>query len=443
MDGFFDGFETEFVGGAVDVAAFHAAARQPHGEAVVVVVATIDLAGVGSGGREFDDGCAAEFAAPDHEGVVEHAALFEIFEEGADGLVAFAGEAAVVDLDIVVGVPRLAVAVPDLDEADPFFEETAGGEELAALGGVAVKLANGGGFAGDGERVGGLKLHAEGEFVRLDAGLELGFVLPFGGVAGVEFLEQVELGALFGRRGRGVADVFDEAVDVGKRGVDVITLIDAGEKTALPVLRFLDRVAAGAHGDEAGEILVFGAEAVGDPRAEGGAREAGVAAVHQHERRLVVGNVGVHRADHGDFVDARGDMREEFADLDTGLTVFFEFERRAERSAGFPLGLEVEGERFAVVFRESWFRVEGVDLGRAAVGKNVDDAFGFGGEVGRARGERVVEVDGAHAGRGVGEEVWPGEGGEAEGTETDAAAIQEITAGEEVILEARGVVGHG
>ena len=66
------------------------------------------------------------------------------------------GEAAVVDLDIVVGVPRLADAVPDLDEADPFFEETAGGEELAALGGVAVELANGGGFAGDGECVGGL-----------------------------------------------------------------------------------------------------------------------------------------------------------------------------------------------------------------------------------------------------------------------------------------------
>lgn len=116
--------------------------------------------------------------------------------------------------------------------------------------------------------------------------------------------------------------MFDEAVDVGKRGVDVIALINAGEKTALPVLRFLDRVAAGAHGYEAGEILVFGAEAVGDPRAEGGAREAGVAAVHQHERRLMVGNVGVHGADHGDFVDARGDMREEFADLDTGLAVF-------------------------------------------------------------------------------------------------------------------------
>ena len=39
VDYFFDGFEAEFVGGAVDVAAFDAAAGHPDGEAVGVVVA--------------------------------------------------------------------------------------------------------------------------------------------------------------------------------------------------------------------------------------------------------------------------------------------------------------------------------------------------------------------------------------------------------------------
>ena len=41
-----DRLEAELVGRAVDVAALDAAAGQPHGEAVVVVVAAVDLAGV-------------------------------------------------------------------------------------------------------------------------------------------------------------------------------------------------------------------------------------------------------------------------------------------------------------------------------------------------------------------------------------------------------------
>ena len=95
-----------------------------------------------------------------------------------------------------------------------------------------------------------------------------------------------------------------------------------------------------------------------------------------------------------------------------------------------------------MVLGERRFGVEGVDLGRAAVGEDMDDAFGLRGKVRRAWGEGVVEVDGADAGGGFGEEVGAGEGGEAEGAEADPTAMEEITAGEEMILEARGVVGH-
>ena len=57
----------------------------------------------------------------------------------------------------------------------------------------------------------------------------------------------------------------------------------AGQKGRLPVLRFRDRVAAGTHGDEAGQILVFAAQSIGDPRADAGAELPALAAVHQHE----------------------------------------------------------------------------------------------------------------------------------------------------------------
>ena len=63
--------------------------------------------------------------------------------------------------------------VPDLDDAHAALDETAGDKELFALLAGAVGGAGGFGFFGDVERVGGLGLHAEAEFERLDAGFQL------------------------------------------------------------------------------------------------------------------------------------------------------------------------------------------------------------------------------------------------------------------------------
>ena len=154
-----------------------------------------------------------------------------------------------VDLDVVVAVPRLAVAVPDLDEAHALFEQPPRGEQLPALHVVAVQGSDSRRFARNRKDVGRLHLHAVGEFVGLDPRLQLGVVLA--------------------------------------------------------------------------------------PR-----RVAGVAAIHQHERRLVIGHVGVQGADYRDVVDARGDVREELADLDAALAVFLKREGRAKGRAGLALGRE-------------------------------------------------------------------------------------------------------
>src|SRR6059058_6030858 len=47
VDLVFDGLKTKFVRGAVNVAAPHTAARHPHREAVMVVVASVYFAGIG------------------------------------------------------------------------------------------------------------------------------------------------------------------------------------------------------------------------------------------------------------------------------------------------------------------------------------------------------------------------------------------------------------
>jgi hypothetical protein len=63
--------------------AFDAAAGHPHREAARVVVAAVVL-GVRPPGLVAR---AAEFAAPDDEGVVEHAALLQVLDQAGAGLV--------------------------------------------------------------------------------------------------------------------------------------------------------------------------------------------------------------------------------------------------------------------------------------------------------------------------------------------------------------------
>ena len=218
------------------------------------------------------------------------------------------GQVAVVDLEVVVAVPRLAGAVPDLHEPHAALDQPAGDENLPGLHAGAVHVADVLRLAADVERLGRLGLHAEAELERLDAGLERGVVLPRLQVAGIEPLQQVELLALLRQRDAVVADVLDELLDRRVLRVDVRAFVDAGQEARLPVLRFLDRIADGAHGDERRQVLVLAAQAVAQPGAEAGPNLPGVAAVHQQQRRLVVRHVGVHRADHGDVVDRLGDV---------------------------------------------------------------------------------------------------------------------------------------
>ena len=74
----FDGLEAELVGGSVDESSFHATAGHPHREAERVMVAAVAVLG---------DGCPAELAAPDHQGVVEQPSTLQVGQEPGDRLV--------------------------------------------------------------------------------------------------------------------------------------------------------------------------------------------------------------------------------------------------------------------------------------------------------------------------------------------------------------------
>ena len=174
-------------------------------------------------------------------------------------------------------------------------------------------------------------------------------------------------------------------------GVDVGPLVGAGEERSAPVLGRHDRIAARTHRDEAGQVLVLRAQAVGDPGAHAGALQAAVAAIHQHQRRFMIGHVGIHRSDDAEVVDVLlGRAGEQLAHLDAAPAVFAECKGRAQRGAGLALGAEIRVRQgLAVVSRQERLGVEGVDLRRPAVHEQVDDLSGLAGELGRFRRHRA------------------------------------------------------
>ncbi len=385
------GFVAVVVGEAVVHAAFDAAAGHPEGEAFVVVVASVGALAVGG---------AAELAAPDDEGVLEEIALFEVLKEAGDGLVDLTAVVFEGGSEVGVVVP---VAVGDFDEADARFDEFAGHEALFAegVGGAfadAVEFLGGGGFFAEVHDVGDFGLHAEGEFVGFDDAVDFGAdaaVELFAGL--VEFLDEVELGALGVGVEAGVFDVGHAGVLATKAAGELLgdgeaiatefgALIDGGEEgTAVGA----GGVAGGIDGDEAGEVFVFGAEAVEGPGSEGGADELGGAGVELGEGLGVGGEVGGHGVDDAEIIGVFGDVGEEAGNPEAAFAVPFEFP-----FGGHEVGSAVAsgggGGGFASVGDEFGFVVEGVDVGGGSLHAEEDDVFGFSGEVGGLGGERAA-----------------------------------------------------
>lgn len=203
----FDDVVREVVGFSVDGAAFGAAAGHPHGEATRVVVATVVFPGETALGV---DG-AAKFTAPDDESVFEHAPLFEVFDQGMARLIdVFAlGGHATIDVGVVV-----PVVVVDLHEADTAFNEAAGhegaiGERTRFFGFFTVEFEDVVGFFREVGEFGHARLHSEGHFVLLNAGMRLrvGDFLVGDFVEGVDAIEGLATDG--GGDTRGIVDVED------------------------------------------------------------------------------------------------------------------------------------------------------------------------------------------------------------------------------------------
>ena len=82
-----------------------------------------------------------------------------------------------------------------------------------------------------------------------------------------------------------------------------------------------------------------------------------------------------------------GSEVEQFAHLQTRLSITVEFERGPHDAGGLALGAQAAGRLFAMEFVESGLGVEGVDLTGAAVHEQVNEPFCPGPEVGEMGGQ--------------------------------------------------------
>ena len=176
-------------------------------------------------------------------------------------------------------------------------------------------------LAGKIEGLGRVGLHPPGEFHRPQPRLERGLSWTGLGMSPVESQREVETSALSLAAGSGVSEILDEFVGGAVLGVDGGGLEGGRKEGAPPVLRRLDRIAARTERYEAGKALVFGAETVGDPGAGARPHEPGIPAIHQHQRGLVVGHLGLHRPHDEQAIGMPRDVGEKIAHGQAALAV--------------------------------------------------------------------------------------------------------------------------
>ena len=126
----FDGVKAKLIGHAVSHAALDAAACQPTGESLRMMV----TAGWCCFVTRLSTRCAAKFGSENYERRIEKAALFEVLQQPRDWFVDLRCLDVLLPLDVAVRVPsaRAASTVIQLDEPHTLFDHSSSDEALRA-----------------------------------------------------------------------------------------------------------------------------------------------------------------------------------------------------------------------------------------------------------------------------------------------------------------------
>ena len=255
----FHRMQSEFVGFADDLSAFYSATSHPHGEPGRVVIPPVSfLAHRGT----------AKFTAPDDEGFVQKPSGFEVSDKTDYGQVDLLTKPGVVALHLGMAIPLASGSVIELYEANPPLHQSAGEEALLAED-LCVPLIQAVERLGSRRlllkvnRFGGVHLHVGGKLITADAGFQ--FTVGFSPleVPLIEALQERQLQVF------GLFDFRCLWLEVGNRFRSVFqkyTLMGSGHEPISPATGTIDNHGAGVlDDDEAGETLVFGTQAIGNP----------------------------------------------------------------------------------------------------------------------------------------------------------------------------------
>ena len=342
---------------------------------------------------------ASKFAAEDHEGVVQHTALFQVLDQGVTSLIhvlALHGE--------VVGQVAMLVppAMENLHEAHSPLHQTAGhqrtvGEGAAVLRFLAIEFEGLVAFAAQISQVGDTGLHTEGHFILLGAGLDFRVTDQFisGLIQGGETVEHFT--AELAGNARSVLQK-KHRVALGPQGN---ARVFARKKTSPPEPgRNGLHIGAGIRmrgmqHHKRGQVLIHRAKAPRQPGPHGRLAADHAARIHQLIRRFVVDGVGFHGADDAQVIHHLRRPWQGFTEPRAGLAVLGEFEDRGRDRKGSLSGRH-PCESFALrrqVILEVLFEgglqvglvVEKIKLGGRSDQGDVNGTFGFGREVGAGR----------------------------------------------------------
>ena len=366
--------EAEVVGDAVDMAFFEAAPSEPDAEAAVVVIAPIVAA--------LDHGSAAELAAPDDEGVVEQAALFEVFDQGGAGLV---GSLAV----LLDGFGEIAMLVPgfvkELNEAHPTFGEAAGKQAVAGITGSvdvldAIHVEDVLRLLGEIHQLWSAGLETISHFIALDAGgdLRVASVIESELIQFGEGIQRGALGSLIDAFG--IGEIEDGVSGAAQRHSGEF----GGEKTGAVIAgTATGALGAGEH-DVARQILTFIAETVKGPGPETGTPKLLGTGVHHDLGGSVVDSFRLQGPDEAEVVSESRSVGEEFAQFHAALAVFGELVFGAKQGrvgldeGGAVILEEISGGQLAVAFGEFGLGVKEFQVAGSPGLKQVDDSFCLG-----------------------------------------------------------------
>ena len=263
----------------------------------------------------------------------------------------------------------------------------------------SVEVENALRFAGNVRELGHAGLHAEGHLVLRDARLDVR-VAERGVPAAVERGEFVER---FAARGAVHAGGIREIQNGIARVAELHALMLRRQKAAAPqaVVERLIVAAARAEGREhhvGGQVLIFAAEAVTEPRTHARTARELMPGLEKSDRGIVIDRVGVHRADEAQFVRDAREVRHQFGQPRSALAVLRELEN-ARRDGERLLARGHRGEALTLangfgqlLFAsrgEVRFGVEQIHLRRRAGLEKVDHALGLRGVV-RKTGETHI-----------------------------------------------------